>query len=49
MSASREKKRRRILKADYQRRLALWEICEPPKWRVLAHWKWKNEKPKRTW
>lgn len=49
MSESREKKLRRIKKADYQRRLALWESREPPKWRFFARWKWKNEKPKRTW
>lgn len=49
MSESREKKRRRILKADYRRRLAVWVSREPPKWRFISHWKWKNEKPKRTW
>lgn len=49
MSGSREHKRRRPLVADYKRRLAAWEKREPPKWRVISHWKWKNEKPKRTW
>lgn len=49
MSESREKKMRRILKADYFRRLEIWKSYEPPKWRFIARWKWKKCKPKRTW
>lgn len=49
MSESREKKMRRILKADYFRRVELWKAAEPPRWRLIAHWKWKNNEPKRTW
>lgn len=49
MSESKEKKRRRILEENYRLRLLWWELSEPPKWRVIAYRKWKNEKPKRTW
>lgn len=49
MSASKEKKRRQVLEENYRLRLLWWELSEPPKWRVIAYWKWKNEKPKRTW
>lgn len=49
MSGSREHKRRRPLVAEYKRDLAAWKRREPPKWRFISHWLWKNEKPKRTW
>lgn len=49
MGGSREHKRRRILNADYKRRLAAWERREPPKWAFISRWLWKKEKPKRTW
>ena len=45
---ARKKKR----KADLQRvvyfhKLRKWEAREPKRWRLLAHWRWKQEKPKR--
>lgn len=49
MIGSPKYNRRQNLKTDYENRLALWKILEPPKWRFIAHKKWKNEKPKRTW
>ena len=49
MSASRERKKRRVAKADYFWRLELWKSWEPPKWRIFAHRKWRKNKPKRTW
>lgn len=49
MSESREKKMRRVVKANYFVRLERWQASEPPKWRFFAWRKWKNSKPKRTW
>lgn len=49
MSASREKKKRRIDKADHFWRLELLKSWEPPKWRFISRRIWKKNKPKRTW
>lgn len=44
----REKKKERKARLQqevYYRRLAKWEAREPSRWRILAHWQWRMEKP----
>ena len=49
MSARREKQKRRIEgRSDYLKRLERWLACEPPKWRIFAHMRWKASMPKNT-
>lgn len=46
MSAKRNAQRRRAARREYELRLEVWRDNEPPKWRLLAHWLWKKDKPK---
>lgn len=45
MSQKREKKRREILKAEYERRISQWVMSEPPRLMFISHWKWERNKP----
>lgn len=42
----KEDRKNRIQWEVYYRRLAKWEEREPSRWRILAHWRWRTEKPK---
>lgn len=44
----RKKERKAELQREvYSRRYAKWEAREPKRWRLLAHWLWKQDEPKR--
>lgn len=46
MSEKREKRRRYILRAQHRMAWDRWRREEPPKWRIIRHYLWKQREPK---
>ena len=46
----RKKERKAVLQMEvYRRKWAKWKAREPARWRVIAHLRWKRERPKEPW
>lgn len=45
MSQKREKRRRREIRLRFESEWSTWRMNEPPRWRLIRHWRWKKAEP----